>query len=133
MVYRKAVRLGLAFVFVALLMVATAWSQVSRTSVPPTVSNAQNRLPPGETGTYQLMKVAKAGGDELYRINTKTGQVWLYSEFVVLDSESVGATGLAKDGLDKLIAEARRQGKNVYTAPFWDATAEMPSTLYTIH
>jgi hypothetical protein len=87
----------------------------------------------GDTGTYQLLALSKNGKDELYRINTKTGQVWLYSEYVVLDSNSLGLSGSAKASLDKLIAEASAQGKNVYTVPFWDQTAETRPALYTVH
>jgi len=87
-----------------------------------------------EAGTYQLLTMKKnTGGEELYKINTKTGQVWLYSEYAIVTSDDIGAKGTVKDGLDKLIAEANSQKKNVYTLPFWDLTAETRPNRFTIH
>jgi hypothetical protein len=112
-----------------LMSAAVVFSQAQRSGAPPVA----NRIAPGEVGTFQLLNVIKNGENVLYRINTKTGQVWSYSEYAIVDSASVGATGAAKEGLDKLIGQAARDKKNVYTLPFWDVTAETAPTMYTVH
>lgn len=134
MTYRKSVVFTSAmFVGGIALTAAIVFAQASRDPVPSAGRGGSQRLALGDTGTYQLLALTKNGKDELYRINTKTGQVWLYSEYVVLDSNSLGLSGSAKASLDKLIAEASAQGKNVYTVPFWDQTAETRPALYTVH
>ena len=84
-------------------------------------------------GTFSLFKMTEEGKEVLYRINTKTGQVWCYSEYLVLNSDSLGVTGKEKEGVDKLLAEASRQGKHVYTMPFWAPVSEKRASTYTIH
>lgn len=85
-----------------------------------------------EVGTYSLFKTNEEGKDVLYKINTKTGQVWCYNEYVIMSSEDLGLTGKEKEGLDKLIADAKAKGKNVYTLPFWSLTSDEKSKYYTI-
>jgi hypothetical protein len=80
-----------------------------------------------EVGTYALFKI-KDGKDEdaLYKINTKTGKVWRYSERAIHKAEDVGLTGKEAEGLNNLINQAKKQKKNVYVAPYWWPTFEEP-------
>lgn len=93
-------------------------------------SNDSSKL--GEVGIYSLFKINDEGKEVLYKINTKTGQVWCYSEYAVMNSDDLGVTGKEKEGLDKLIGDAKKQGKNVYTMPFWTLTSEERPNYYTI-
>lgn len=86
-----------------------------------------------EVGTCQLFKMTNNGKDGLYRINTKTGQVWLYSEYAILTTDDLAVKENAKAGIDKLLEDARKQGKNLYTMPFWNLTSETRSDTFTIH
>jgi hypothetical protein len=110
---------------VVLLIAGEARSQVSR--------NAQPQVRPAgaqEVGTYQLFKAANAGQDELYRINTKTGQVWLYAEYAILSSDDVDPK---VPGLDKVIEQAAKEKESVYTLPYWDLTPETRPSRFRIH
>src|SRR4030095_2033646 len=124
-----AVSLSIA---VVLLTCTAVRSQASRNPALPSVQN----LAQGQSltvGTYQLFTVTVNGKGELYRINTKTGQVWLHTEYVIPTSESIGARGAEKESLDKLIDVAAKQGKNVYTLPYWAPTEETRPVSFTIH
>ncbi len=94
--------------------------------------SAENKIA-GEAGTFQLITVNNGAKQELYRINTKTGEVWEYNEFVVLDENSLAITPKAKEGMRQLLEQAKKQGKNVYTIPHWQLTNEQPSEHFTIH
>lgn len=85
-----------------------------------------------EVSTYSLFKINEGGKEVLYKINTKTGQVWCYSEYAVMNSDDLGVTGKEKESLDKLIGDAKKQGKNVYTMPFWTLTSEEKPKYYTV-
>ena len=81
-----------------------------------------------------MFKITKSGGgDELYRINTRTGQVWLHTERVLISTESISGSAAQKAGLEKLIEGAGKQGKNVYTLPYWAPTNETAPETYTVH
>ncbi len=86
-----------------------------------------------ESGRYQLyIADTKSGEHETYRLNTETGEVWQYTKEVILNSESVGLTGKAKEGLDNLIQQSKNQGKNVYTTAHWVKLDEyMVPNIYT--
>ena len=89
-------------------------------------------LQPEEVGAYSLFKISEEGKDVLYKINTKTGQVWEYSEYAVMSSDDLSLTGTEKENVDKMITQARMQGKNVYTTPFWTLTSEENGKYYTV-
>ncbi|MDP2922599.1 MAG: hypothetical protein Q8O30_02605 [Candidatus Omnitrophota bacterium] len=95
--------------------------------------NAFSQNNNNEVDTFQLTTVRNAEKEDLYRINTKTGEVWVYGEFVVLDENQLTIDEKAKGGLKKLIEQAKKQGKQVYTLPCWRLTDEKPSEIYTVH
>jgi len=84
------------------------------------------------TGTFQLFAVSESGKETLYRINTRTGQVWTYSEYVLLPGDEVGPNARGKAELQKFIEDTGRQGKSVYSAPYWKATPEHPTGYFTV-
>lgn len=100
-------------------------------SFVPLTSFADN-LKAEEVGTYLLFKLNEGGKEVLYKINSKTGQVWCYSEYVVVSSDDLGVTGKEKEGLDKMIVAAQKQGKNVYTMPYWVLTSDEKPKYYTV-
>lgn len=97
-----------------------------------------------DAGTYALYEASNGtdGAKRLYRINTITGKVWGYDESVILSSDAIGATGIKKESIDAMLSQARAQGKNVYTMPYWYLLNEESdfnnalgtvNELYTIH
>lgn len=83
-------------------------------------------------GTYALVENRENNATTLYRINTKTGEVWCYAERAILRSGDVGLVGEARESLDLLIENARKEGKNVYTLPYWEITSERITGYYTV-
>ena len=65
-----------------------------------------------EVGTFSLFKITEEGKDVLYKVNTKTGQVWCYSEYVTMSGDDSGLTGKEKEDFDKFLTDARSKGKN---------------------
>lgn len=115
---------GLLFL-VILIMIATVFLY--------NTANSENDKKVDEVGTYALFKINDGSKEVLYRINTKTGQVWCYSEYAILSSKDIGVTGKEKESLDNLIEQTNKQGKNVYTLPYWMLTSEEKLKYYTVH
>ena len=86
-----------------------------------------------EAGTYQLITVNNGQQDLLYKINTKTGQVWVYGPMPVKDFADVDVSPDAQERLKKLIAEAKEKGKTVFTTPMWILTPDKPSDIFTLN
>lgn len=85
-----------------------------------------------EVGTYSLFKLKENNKEVLYKINTKTGQVWCYDEFQILKAEDLGFIGKEADSLNKLISDANKKKMGVYTLPFWSPTSDKPEKLYKV-
>jgi hypothetical protein len=83
-----------------------------------------------DIGTYALFKIREGNNEVLYKINTKTGKVWCYSDNVILKSEDFGLTGKEAERLNKLISQATKEKKHVYTLPYWWPTSEEPGARY---
>jgi hypothetical protein len=87
------------------------------------ISNAES----SEVGRYQLLKINDGGSDSLYKIDSVTGVVWLYGPRVVESADDFYPKGDKRiEGLNKTIAELKRQGKRLYTTPYWGVTSERP-------
>jgi hypothetical protein len=104
-------------------------SQAPRGPAPTQRVDGQARLAVAEAGTYQLQVLTNEGTSELYRINTKTGQVWRHAEHEIVDAESLPG-GAGVPGANRLFAEASRQGKKLYSAAYWKATSETTPDLF---
>src|SRR3989338_2546101 len=86
-----------------------------------------NADPQTDVGTYLLTVVKENGQDVLYRINTKTGQVWNYLERFILSSDRIAKNDQERSRVDKVIQSAKSMGKNVFTQPYWELTSEESS------
>jgi len=86
-----------------------------------------------EVGTYALFKIKEDKNEVLYKINTKTGQVWCYTESLILKAEDMkDLSDKEKEGLNKIINQADKQKQHVYTLPYWVPTSEKPENRYII-
>jgi len=86
-----------------------------------------------DKGRYQLFKINEGGREIAYKIDTATGHVWDYSARFIEKSEDIGLTGKEKEDLDKLIEQAKKQGKDVWTRRYWALTYEEIPKGYSIY
>ena len=85
---------------------------------------SKNSTLDNEAGTFQLFKIKEGENEVLYKINTKTGTVWNYSERLIVSSSNVGFSEKQKKWIDKLLEAAKQKGTNLYTPPYWVLTSE---------